>query len=135
MLLALFLACPRGTPPEDLDDVALQPEPPVSTLIQGPPPPSPEEIRASYTLCHDRVEGKSSPGECKSDADCAAAGCSGEVCVTALSAPDIITTCEILACFAVLSHCGCTEGLCQWALAADARPLLRPNPVGLPQPH
>lgn len=105
------------------------------TALPSPAISTPEEVQAAYALCHDRVEGKSTPGECKTDTDCATAGCSSEMCVTAVAAKDIITTCEMQACFAVLSQCGCVEGLCQWSVAPNARSMLRPNPIGLPQPQ
>ena len=55
--------------------------------------------------------------ECSTDADCAAAGCSGQICTTATKAADIITTCEYRDEYSCLQYtnCGCTEGKCNWA--------------------
>lgn len=98
-----------------------------STPVASPPPgeepaaepaggvegPSPASL---YAECRDRVEGREKDGECSTDADCAKAGCSGEVCVTAALAPEVMTTCEGRPCFAVLETCGCVEGRCSWSL-------------------
>ena len=85
----------------------------------------PEEIpgtsnaSALYEECRTRVEGREKDGECQSDDDCGRAGCSSEVCVTTSLAAEVMTTCEVLPCFAVLDTCGCVEGRCSWSLAAD----------------
>ena len=116
----LFLACDRGPA------TAGEPVPaPVVTPAIAPPPP-PTEIG-----CQDRVEGASSPGECAVDADCARAGCSQEVCVSAKAAGDISTTCERLPCFTALDACGCHDGICSWTTKAPALPL-RSLPVPPP---
>jgi len=54
--------------------------------------------------------------ECNTDADCATAGCSGQLCVTAEEAPGIITTCEFREEYSCLKEtsCGCVEGQCNW---------------------
>ncbi|MBI2137359.1 eight-cysteine-cluster domain-containing protein [Candidatus Woesearchaeota archaeon] len=54
--------------------------------------------------------------ECLTDADCATAGCSGELCVKAEDADDTITTCEYKEEYACLkqTNCGCNEGKCGW---------------------
>ena len=101
-----------GSPPGNAPGASV---PPATTL-------SPEE---TYKLCEARVEGPSTPGECTQDSDCAKAGCSTEVCVPAKKVGDIITTCEIQACFSVLSSCGCKDGMCSWTVAANARPMPR----------
>lgn len=85
--------------------------PPVGDRIQPIRTP-----RALYELCHDRLELPEAPGECAADADCAKAGCSGEVCVTAKAAADIATTCDYADCFTVLDTCGCVAGVCAWTL-------------------
>ena len=69
-----------------------------------------------YGSCKQRVEGAEAAGECKVDADCARAGCSKEVCVTATLAPTVNTMCDTQPCFAVLDTCGCHEGLCSWTI-------------------
>ncbi len=87
---------------------------------------------ALYQRCRDRVEGREAEGECVSDADCTATGCSGEVCVTKASAAGMMTTCEILPCFDVLEACGCVEGRCTWSLG-DGGGAGQPIPVPLPR--
>lgn len=71
--------------------------------------------------CLSRTEGSSSVGECASDSQCAAGGCSHEVCVTATLAPELVTTCDVLACFAELDVCGCHAGVCSWTLKGSAK--------------
>lgn len=54
--------------------------------------------------------------ECKSNLDCAAGGCSGEVCTTRDLAREIVTPCvyrEWYECLK-LTSCGCYNGLCTW---------------------
>lgn len=82
-----------------------------------------------YEGCRARVEGLEAAGECVTDADCARTGCSGEVCVAAATAGEVVTTCEVLPCFAALDACGCHEGVCGWSLKA---PALRKFPLPLP---
>lgn len=60
--------------------------------------------------------GQSTGGDCQSDADCIAGGCSSQVCSSKSEGP-IITTCEWRECyqselFGV--QCGCVENKCQW---------------------
>ncbi len=64
----------------------------------------------------DLQEAKTSPDECAGDADCAAAGCSGQLCVKADGADNVITTCEYRAEYDCLklTSCGCNEGRCAW---------------------
>lgn len=53
---------------------------------------------------------------CQSDVDCVAAGCSGQICVPAYKAADIVTTCEYLEeyiCYQE-ANCGCVQGVCSW---------------------
>jgi eight-cysteine-cluster-containing protein len=60
--------------------------------------------------------GWSTYAECKSDADCKAAGCSGQVCAGV--GEEIITTCEWRECFDAAKYgmrCGCINNQCQWA--------------------
>lgn len=82
-----------------------------------------------YAQCRDRVEGVGAPGECTTDADCARAGCSQEVCVTRAAAAEVMTTCEVLPCFRVLDACGCHDGTCSWTIKETA---LVPAPLTLP---
>ncbi len=61
--------------------------------------------------------GSSTEAECSIDADCATAGCSGQLCVKADKAADTITTCEYKEEYGCLklTSCGCNEGICGWA--------------------
>lgn len=70
-------------------------------------------------------------GECDTDADCVATGCSGEVCLARANAEGLVTTCEVLPCFGVLEACGCIEGSCSWSVGA-AEPPPGSAPVSLP---
>jgi eight-cysteine-cluster-containing protein len=79
-----------------------------------------------------RIEGPSTPGECASDADCATAGCAGEVCVAGARASGVITTCEVLPVFSDLKACGCHGGECTWVREAGARPLGEPRTLAVP---
>lgn len=111
LALVLFAACSAkpSTPPE-----APAPEAPAAT-----PEPVVEDPKSLYAACEDRVEQPQTAGECTTDADCKAMGCSSEVCAAAQSGP-MMTTCEVQPCFAVLSSCGCHEGVCTWTLADAA---------------
>ena len=84
-----------------------------------------------YQQCRERVEGRQRAGECVTDADCVASGCSGEVCLARADADGLVTTCEILPCFAVLDACGCIEGTCSWSVGAAPSP---PRSVPVPLP-
>jgi len=54
--------------------------------------------------------------ECSSDSDCAAAGCSSQLCVGADKASGIITTCEYKEEYSCLklTSCGCINNKCSW---------------------
>lgn len=54
--------------------------------------------------------------ECDSDSDCAAAGCSSQLCAPKEKASDIITTCEYKEEYSCLklTSCGCVDNKCQW---------------------
>ena len=79
-----------------------------------PPDADPTQV---YEACRERVEGPETAGECSTDADCVAVGCSQEMCVAA-SQSGLMSTCERLPCFSVLDACGCVEGLCSWSVKA-----------------
>lgn len=54
--------------------------------------------------------------ECKIDADCSIAGCSGQICSTNEKAKGIMTTCEFkpeYECL-ILTKCSCINGRCRW---------------------
>ncbi len=133
LLLAFALGCAKGTepgadapPPSPEAAVEASPAPPATPVAPimlgeagpgGEPTvlvPAPTDPTAADLACRQRVEGTSTDGECKVDADCARAGCSQEVCVTATVAPTLNTTCEKLPCFAELDTCGCVSGTCSW---------------------
>lgn len=54
--------------------------------------------------------------ECVSDADCATAGCSGQICTTTDRASGIVTTCEARPEYACLERtsCLCIAGFCRF---------------------
>ncbi len=62
--------------------------------------------------------GKSTYGECSSDTDCVAGGCSGQIC-SAKNDEGTMTTCEWRDCYKKPENakCGCAENKCQWANA------------------
>lgn len=103
--LAALGSCGRSTPP-----VAPAAAP------EAPPPAVPETPDAAYASCRERVEGPEAAGECDADADCGKTGCGGEVCTTTAEIPNVMTTCEDRACFAVLETCGCHGGRCTWTV-------------------
>ena len=128
-LLALLLglgcatAPPEGVPPRSA--ASTQPAAGHTTNAKGTAQP-PVDVDASrptaavmYEQCRDRVEGRQMPSECTTDADCVATGCSGEVCLPRSMADGLVTTCEVLPCFAVLDSCGCVEGSCSWSVKDD----------------
>jgi len=88
------------------------------------------DASALYEECRTRVEGREKDGECQNDDDCSRAGCSGEVCVTTSLAAEVMTTCEVRPCFAVLDTCGCVEGRCSWSLDADGAGTVGGLPAG-----
>jgi eight-cysteine-cluster-containing protein len=119
---------------------------PIAIIPDVPPPPTapgedvgPKTLDSKdlYGMCRERVEGRETPGECVSDADCQKAGCSGEVCVAVPQAAGMMTTCEIRPCYAALDSCGCQEGLCRWTLKEGPIDPLpgggQPIPLPLPQ--
>lgn len=115
---------PPPEPPSGAPDLgAIAPTPPVAA-----PAESPVELAAT---CEARIEQPEVAGECTTDADCARAGCSSEVCTAAASAGGVMTTCEVQPCFSVLDACGCVEGRCRWsirdAVPAPALPPLAPR--------
>ena len=62
------------------------------------------------------IGGSTANFECNTNADCAAGGCSSQVCTTKELAPSIITTCEYRSEYACLglAGCGCIQNKCQW---------------------
>jgi eight-cysteine-cluster-containing protein len=138
-LLLLLMACAKtpDTPteaPAPADTPAAEAAAPTAPLILGeadaagqpteivlPAGGSPADL---YGACKERVEGTEKAGtekagECTTDADCGKAGCSGEVCVAKSQVANVITTCDVQPCFAVLDTCGCAAGLCTWTLKSS----------------
>ncbi|MBI2663985.1 eight-cysteine-cluster domain-containing protein [Candidatus Woesearchaeota archaeon] len=72
-----------------------------------------EEAEEATDVPDDEVQVEN---ECTSDADCASAGCSGQLCVPK-NEEGIITTCEYREEYSCLefTSCGCIEGSCAWA--------------------
>jgi eight-cysteine-cluster-containing protein len=143
VILAVLLACAGPK------TVSESPAPPAPTVTEGAPadPGVPTSLdgmadggtpggapgggaarspREAYEGCRDRVEGEDTPGECATDADCAPAGCGHEMCIPAARAGDVMSTCEVLPCFAVLDTCGCHAGVCTWTVKAELPPLAHP---------
>lgn len=61
--------------------------------------------------------GWSTGGSCSSDADCIAAGCSGQVC-DSTGGKQVVTTCEWKECYSASKYgleCKCVRGECQWS--------------------
>ena len=143
LLLALVAACasnpPEAAPPPAPAPAAAEEVPAVPSPPAAPVGGAKEAVEAAgltpqalYERCRSRVEGRESAGECETDADCMATGCSGEVCLTKEMAQGLATTCEMLPCFEVLDTCGCVEGVCSWSLK-DSVPAGKTIPVPLPE--
>ena len=133
--IALTGACARTAPSEPVAVAPATVDRPAVSLPAVPAPVVPPatvdragDPAALYAACRDRVEGPEQDGECTTDDDCAAAGCSGEVCLAAARAEGLTTTCEVLPCFAVLDACGCHEGRCTWTLGERGGPDPVPRP-------
>lgn len=135
----LLLACSPNVP-----DPEVTPDPPPK-IVQPMTHITVENGQAIYDECRPRVEGPAeAAGECTTDADCARAGCNGEVCATAAEAPDLMTTCEIRLCYHLLDSCSCVEGVCGWSIHPDgesvetwpfrgsAPPAAAPEPAATP---
>lgn len=127
-------------PPEQIGDAPAPGEPPNAEAptgdplaVDGAPDAAPVTPESLYGACRDRVEGIQIAGECTTDADCARAGCSQEVCVPARQVGDVMTTCEILPCFNALDACGCHEGMCSWTLKSEVPGPIRKLPLPKPQ--
>lgn len=140
LLLSLLIACgpPPAPPPSEpppgshAEQRARRPALPEGGLKPMSEAPL-DDPAAMLAACEDRVEGPSKPRECSTDADCARAGCSSEVCVSQAEAPNVMTTCEVLPCFAALGTCGCHEGTCSWTpRAADPGQAADPSQAAPP---
>lgn len=103
----------------------------VDAPAAGPPPTTKTATTTAaelYGACRERVERPEKDGECASDADCVASGCSQELCTSkAAAAEGLMSTCEMRPCFKVLDACGCVEGRCSWSLKE-----LAPGEAALP---
>jgi eight-cysteine-cluster-containing protein len=118
-------------PPVSPPPAAAQEPAEVPTADAGSPPSAKTGASTAaelYGSCRERVERPEADGECSSDADCVASGCSQELCTsTAAAAEGLMSTCEMRPCFKVLDACGCVEGHCRWSLKE-----LAPGDAGLP---
>jgi len=121
--IGMLMACGKPTAPQASDEEAAQRTESASAPSSAPAAPTPASL---YAACRDRVEQPETEGECKADGDCAAAGCSQEICTTAAAAKDVTSTCEVRECFQVLDHCGCVQGKCTWSLK-DTVPVRTPH--------
>lgn len=117
MMLACVAAAVDPAPPS--------PPAPVEVVADEPPPPPVPSMPS--VVAEARIEGPSTPGECRADSECVATGCASEVCVAGARAGEIITTCEVLPIFSELSACGCHEGVCSWTRVPGARELGAPR--------
>jgi eight-cysteine-cluster-containing protein len=107
-----FLGCSTPSEPQ-----SPSPEPAPPPVDPAASPASTADPQALYDACGPAVEGPGEAGECSTDADCAAIGCSRELCVSqATAASGISTACIERPCHAVLDACGCVDGQCSWSL-------------------
>jgi eight-cysteine-cluster-containing protein len=130
--LALLLAgcAGSGKSTETPKDVAPAPDPVTVAPAPAPAPAVTQTPQELYDACSARVEQPQADAECKTDADCAVAGCDKEVCTTTAAAATVMTTCEERLCFKVLDACGCHEGHCSWTLKAEVpASQVPPNPL------
>lgn len=103
-------------------------DPPQAAANQADAPPL--DAAQLYGMCRDRVEGPESDGECASDEDCVAVGCSSEICTTRDKGAGMMSTCDNKPCYAALDTCGCAAGRCQWSLKDG--PIEPTLPIQLP---
>lgn len=92
---------------------------------------APSDCKDGYDCIRNRcVSGKSSSPqssgsgsnpECRSDSDCKAGGCSGQLCLSASKSGSTYTTCEYREEFGCLKYasCGCVGGKCAWDKGAE----------------
>ena len=74
--------------------------------------------------------------ECLLNGDCAAGGCSGQICTTKDKATGIVTTCEYRSeyeCYAKAT-CGCSNGRCGWLPTAEFQSCLAGKGVYIREP-
>jgi len=126
MFFALLLGASTGcgaseraaTPPPVAQSAPVDAPAPATKPLPAPvdgPPPVVGDPAALYADCETRVEGSDKEGECSADADCVAAGCSKELCISTKEAESgVMSTCEMRPCFTVLETCGCDAGRCRW---------------------
>ena len=123
-ILVLAIACgkPSEVPANGEGGTARTEQPDTEAPAENADPDTmpeataPKTAQALYEECRDRVEGVQTPGECTSDADCVKAGCGSEMCVSAATAADVMSTCEHRECFDVLDTCACSSGECTWTV-------------------
>jgi hypothetical protein len=125
LVLLMLLACAREAEP--LTEPRLR-----------PPVLAAESVRQDPQSCYDtlraHLEGPEAAGECGTDAQCQSAGCSSEVCVAAVTATDLMTTCEAVPCLDALVDCTCQATRCRWTLSpSEAPPRSPPGPPAGPR--
>jgi eight-cysteine-cluster-containing protein len=123
MWLWMVLGCgsPALSTPDVAPDLAHERAPHVAPAV---PEPSLITGEQAYSRWHDRLELPEADGECTTNADCAVAGCGGEVCVSGARVAEVVTTCEVLPVFQVLDHCACQRARCAWQIKGS--PALTP---------
>lgn len=129
-VLAL-VACDKKQPPAADDGVVTPP----SDDGGKAPPPTPVR-KAAVPADHPlfaRFEGTDFANDCKTDADCHAAGCSSEVCSADAG---VMTTCDVpLVSLPEGTACGCVEDQCRWWNAdGTTLPTTEPPPSDPPPP-
>ena len=144
VVLVVLGGCGRHEPPSGPPAVEVTPAAGDEAASETRAPPASEpsadaapviaDPQALYEACRERVEGPEKAGECETDADCVAVGCSHEMCVAAASARGLASGCEIQPCFQVLESCGCQEGVCRWTVSESAGAPARPFGRKLPLP-
>ncbi|AIF70053.1 hypothetical protein PAP_08325 [Palaeococcus pacificus DY20341] len=91
-------------------------------------------IEGNYTFKKENLLVQITPqrgSECQSDSDCAAGGCSGEICTTRENAKEIVSICVYREWYDCLrmTNCGCVNGVCTWKPNQDFEKCLREHGV------
>lgn len=130
LLVVVLVSCAKSGSSEPSPEAVPAPvDASAGAKVEAPPEGAPKLLRpmmpgtvvggdpaALYQQCKQRVEGPDKAGECTTSADCVRTGCSSEVCASTADAAGMMTTCEVLPCFAVLDACGCVDGVCSWSV-------------------
>lgn len=131
LIALLLLGCRAHSEPTatEASTIAEASTTPTSATPTSATPSASTSPTALYEQCKSRLERPESANECTADTDCGRSGCSQEVCTTKAKASEVMTSCEVLPCFGVLSSCGCHEGRCTWTLKDSVG-----NPFGQAMP-